>query len=382
MLVGFSAWLSSQHRYQWDWSAGARNSLSISSQRLLERLKHPVNITAYASDKEILRRRIRETLDRYRRYKSDLTVRFVDPESVPDEVRRLGIDTDGELRIEYDTRVEHVSEHTEQAITNALNRVARSGDRWIAFVTGHGERDLLGQANHDLGAFGESLEQRGFRVQPITLTEVHEIPVNTALLVIASPSVAMLEEETKQIQAFVRHSGNLLWLSEPGSLHGLEALAESLSLRFGPGQIIDPSTPLFGVAQATFPIVSRYSSHAVTAEFDLITLYPEAVALTVKPNDTWRSCKIITTSEKAWSETKLPLTEAVFDAASDQPGPLTLGVALQPADADSLPSQRIVVIGDGDFLSNAYLGKRAIHLAPVLSICSSERFLESARFRA
>ena len=178
-LVGFSAWLSSQHRFQWDWSAGARNSLSISSQTLLARLKHPVNITAYASDKEILRKRIRETLDRYRRYKHDLTVRFVDPESVPNEIRRLGIGTDGELRIEYDDRVQHVSEHTEQAITNALNRVARAGERWIVFVTGHGERDMLGEANHDLGEFGESLGERGFRVQPITLSEVQEIPANT-----------------------------------------------------------------------------------------------------------------------------------------------------------------------------------------------------------
>ena len=46
----------------------------------------------------------------------------------------------------------------------------------------------------------------------------------------------------------------------------------------------------------------------------------------------------------------------MFDEASDQAGPLTLGVALQPADEPSSSSQRIVVVGDGDFLSNAYLG--------------------------
>ena len=124
------------------------------SQTLIERLHGVITITAYASDNKILRARIQEIIDRYRRYKSDLRLRFVDPDSVPDEVRRLDVGADGELRIEYDGRAEHVTEHTEQAITNALNRVARSQERWIAFATGHGERSVLGSANHDLGEFG------------------------------------------------------------------------------------------------------------------------------------------------------------------------------------------------------------------------------------
>ena len=353
-VVGWSAWLSSNHRYQWDWTAGARNSLSLSSQVLLERLDNPVIITAYTSN--TLRQRIQESLARYRRYKPDLTVRFVDPESVPDELRRLGITTDGELRIEYEGRAEHVPQHTEQAITNALHRVARSGERWIVFVTGHGERDLLGRANHDLGMFGDSLEQRGYLIQPITLTEVREIPANTALLVIAGPRVALLDEEAKTLEAFLDRGGNLLWLAEPGPLNGLKGLADRLGLRFGPGQIVDPTTPMFGVTESTFPVVSRYPPHPVTAKFNLITLFPESVAVTAQSNDEWRSTAIITTSEKAWSETTKPYVQGEFEAETDQPGPLSLGLAMEPASDDVVTGQRIVVIGDGDFLSNAYLG--------------------------
>ena len=144
-VVGLLAWLSGHHRYQWDWTTGSRNSLSSSTQLLLDRLQDPITITVYAADNELLGRRIGDSLERYQRYKGDLTVRFVDPRSVPDEIRRLGVATDGELRIEYDGRAEHIKTHTEQAITNALNRVGRSGERWIAFVSGHGERDLLGR---------------------------------------------------------------------------------------------------------------------------------------------------------------------------------------------------------------------------------------------
>ena len=52
-----------------------------------------------------------------------------------------------------------------------------------------------------------------------------------------------------------------------------------------------------------------------------------------------------------------------FDAANDVPGPLTLGVALTRAlsvgDTGLPQEQRIVITGDGDFLSNAYLGNGA-----------------------
>ena len=354
--ISGAAWLTSQHHYQWDWTSGSRNSLSQSSQLLLERLDGVISITVYASDKKILRARIRESLTRYQRYKNEMTVRFVEPNSVPDEIRQLGVTTDGEIRIEYAGQVEHVTAHTEQEITNALIRVARAGERWIAFLTGHGERDMLGKANHDLGSFGDALKLRGYRVQPITLTEVLEIPSNTALLVIAGPRVAVLREETEKINAFMDRGGNLLWLTDPGPLWGLEELAGRLGVELVPGQIVDPNTPLFGVDQPTFPVVSRYPSHPVTADFDLITLYPESVALTLTPGNEWDSSPLIKTDAKTWSETSASPAPPVFDSSTDHPGPLTLGVALQSKEANTMGAQRIVVMGDGDFLSNAYLG--------------------------
>ena len=73
----------------------------------------------------------------------------------------------------------------------------------------------------------------------------------------------------------------------------------------------------------------------------------------------------MTTSEHSWSETGVLAGEIDFDASKDMPGPLTLGVGITRALDDGeasehaelpLREQRVVVVGDGDFLSNAYIG--------------------------
>ncbi|MDX5409037.1 MAG: GldG family protein, partial [Thauera sp.] len=155
--IGLLAWLSTQYVYQMDWTAGGRNSLAEDSVRLLGTLDEPVRITAFARENPALREQIREVIARYQRRKPDIELAFVNPDAEPERIRELGVTMDGELRIAYQGRSERVQELSEQAITNALLRVARQGERWIAFLAGHGERDPHGQANHDLGNFGAAL---------------------------------------------------------------------------------------------------------------------------------------------------------------------------------------------------------------------------------
>ena len=356
VLVSLLAWFSGQHRYQWDWTAGGNNSLSAPSSELLERLEGPIDMTVFASKKANLRRQIQQTLIRYKRYKHDVYIHFIDPETVPDEVQRLGITTDGELRIEYNGRVEHVTKHTEQAVTNALNRVARAGERWIVYTTGHGERDLLGTANHDLGMFGDSMLRRGYLIQPVNLTEIYEIPANTALMIIAGPKVNLLDNEMNMLEAFLDNGGNLLWLSDPGDTNGLKRLAHKIGLQLSSGLVVDPTTLLHGVTLPTFPVVTRYPEHPITKGFDLITLFPETLAVHALSNENWRFAPIVITGDESWIETTQPYAQSLLETPSTPPGPITIGMAVEPAPPEHDHTQRIVVMGDGDFLSNAYLG--------------------------
>ncbi len=73
---------------------------------------------------------------------------------------------------------------------------------------------------------------------------------------------------------------------------------------------------------------------------------------------------LLLTEARSWSETGELSGKLQFEAQSDIAGPLILGVALSrtlvPNETDTTDSQqRVVIIGDADFLANAYLGNGA-----------------------
>lgn len=373
--VGLAAWLSTRYHLQADWTASGRNSLAPESVALLERLEGPVRITAYAREDEILRGRIRDLVDRYRRHEPDITLETVNPDEVPDRVRELGITMDGELVVRYQGRTEHVRTHTEQALSNALQRLARAGERWLVFLTGHGERAPLGEANHDLGGWGRQLEQRGFNVSTLNLAEAGEVPDNTSVLVVAGPQVSLLPGEVELLREYLAVGGNLLWLHDPGALHGLAPLAEALGVELGPGTVVDPTAQLFGVDNPAVVVVTEYGLHPVTEAFDLVTVLPQATPVVEAPGDGgWEATPLLLGAPQAWSETGPLEGEVRFEPEADLEGPLDLALALERpsplADSGELPEgapeelappaepppQRVVVVGDGDFLSNAFLG--------------------------
>ena len=63
-------------------------------------------------------------------------------------------------------------------MANLLQRLARSQERIIAYLDGHGEPKLDGRANFDLGEFGRQLSTKGFHVQPVNLAVAQDMPAN------------------------------------------------------------------------------------------------------------------------------------------------------------------------------------------------------------
>lgn len=374
-IVGLLAVLSVRYNYQADWTFSGRNSLSPASRALLDRLEGPVTIISFAQSVPV-KRQVTELVSPYHRYKPDLELKFINPDTHPNKVRELGVAFETELVIKKGSRRENLNELSEAGLTNALNRVSRSTEARIVFLTGHGERDPLGQANFDLRHFTQQLEEKGFHVGSLNLSTQPRIPDDTQILAIASPRADLLAGEVELIQNYIKDGGNLLWLAEPGPLHGLKPLAEDLAIEFLPGTIIDPSAQLLlGRGSATFALVSQYGSHPITTHLNLATLFPQAVALkeTIGKGG-WQQEAILTTLSRTWLETSNLMGELEFNEGEDTLGPLNIGFALSrerptpkqeaadtqdTAEKERAPdsrSQRVVIIGDGDFLSNTYLG--------------------------
>ncbi len=364
VMVGLLAWLSTRYSLEADWTRGGRNTLSVDSRQMLDEMPDAIRITAFATDNNVIRGHIRDLVARYQRHKSDVDLQFVNPDAEPERTRDLGITMDGELLIAYQGRSEKIQSLSEQSVTNALLRIARQKQRKVAFLGGHGERDPKGQANHDLGQFGKLLEQKGIELTRLNLAETPEVPSDMNLLVIADPRVSLLPGEVHLLNKYVEQGGNLLWLAEPGTSVGLDPLAETLGIEFLPGVVVDATTQLFGIDNPAFAIIPSYPMHAITREMTSLTLFPQAVALEVDSPEGWQAEPLLTTLERSWTEIG-PLSGTIkFDQDSDERmGPLDIAYvftrsrsakSVHPEDGDG--EQRVVVVGDSDFLSNAYLG--------------------------
>lgn len=351
-----------QQRVKWDLTQNARHTLSPESRQVLASIDGPVRVTVFATrrDAELgdLRGRIRDFLGRYQRAKADFTVDFVDPEQEPRRARDAGIQQNGEMIVAHGERSERFSPFAlnEQSFTNLLVRLARRGERLVAYLDGHGERKLTGAANHDLGDFGRRLAATGFALQPINPAVVQEVPANAALLVIASPRAELLPGEVDKLVNHVKRGGNLLWLAEPDGIAGLEPLAERLGVQLSRGTVVDPAAEELRIPP-TWAIASGYGRHPALLGFELLSVFPMTRALTAAEDSGWRATSLVEAAPRGWVDTGPLEGPPDFDARRDTPGPVTVVLALERVVNER--EQRVVVAGGGSFLANAFVGNGA-----------------------
>lgn len=370
-LMSLVAWASARYNMWHDWTRHGRHSLSTASQGVLSRLPDRLLVTAYARSDLSLRDKTADFVARYQRHKKNLELHFVNPDVVPREVRKLNIRTDGELVLRYGGRVEHVRHLGEQNFSNALRRLTRDREHWLAFVEGHGERQVFGKAEPGFSKWARYLDDQGFKVQPLNLATTGTVPDNISVLILGNPQTDYLDGELAMLQDYVARGGNLLWLADPGELHGLQGLGEMLGIQFEAGVIVDPNQK----HPARIPFHSQqYGPHAITQGLTATAVLPGSASILVRDDQKmWRPSPLLRTTMHAWNETG-GRHKARYDEDSDNAGPLQAGISIRraarrlPAQTEARPDasgqnpgpengQRIVVIGDGDFLSNAHLGR-------------------------
>ncbi|MBD3618495.1 MAG: GldG family protein [Chromatiales bacterium] len=356
--VGLLAWLSTQYRYEADWTSGNRNTLSAETRQLLSRIEGELVITAYVADDVELHRRIGERIDRYRRHKADVVLEFVNPDLEPQRAKADDIQRAGQLVLRLGGRKEVVGDLAEQTLANALQRLVRGEERYAIFLEGHGERALAGTDSKGLAQLAQVLERSGLALRELNLVRTPAIPDNIALLVIAAPQQPLLAGEVELIRQYVDNGGALLWLVEPGELQGLAPLAGQLGVGLPDGLLVDANQQLRSLLGMDHPAiipVAAYGRHPATADLEVFTLFPVARPVEAQGSETFEQQALLTTLSETWLETGPLEGDVTFDeAAGDRPGPLTLGLALTRQVEDS--EQRIAVIGDADFLANGFLG--------------------------
>ena len=359
LLIGFAmaiVWVSKDIKTQWDLTQGQRNTLSQASIDVLKQVTGPVTVTAYATAQDAegdARKTVETFLGSYQRAKKDFQLTFIDPREQPQKAQAAGVRANGELVVEYNGRSEHLTSLTEQDLTNLLLRLVRSAQRQVAYLDGHGERKLDGRANHDLGDFGAQLSVKGFKTAALNLAIAPEVPDNVAVLIIASPRVDLLPGEVIKIKRWIDKGGNLLWLIDNDSLHGMQGLADELGLSLMSGTVIDPAAGGLKLPP-TFALATAYGQHRITERSTVMSVFPYARRIAASEGTKWRFTPLVEVARQGWLETGSIDNNVAFDRNKDVPGPIVAAAALERSVGDR--KQRIVVTGSGHFLANQFIG--------------------------
>lgn len=354
--------LSVRFKTDIDWTAGNRNTLTAASVKQLKAMQGPITFYVFAPSGAETRHAVETDLERYQRVKKDVAVKFVDPSVSPQMVREFKVEFAGQIVVEYQGRRETLNATTEPVVTTALQRLAYSGEQWIVFLEGHGERPLEGGTQGSVARFAAALKDKGLKVQGLNLVRTPRIPDNTSALVIASPAAQLLPGEIQLITDYVAKGGNLLWLADPDYPPGLAPLASALGVTWQDGYAIFPDYQMLGTGHPGFFAAVGYPPNPVTRGMDMVTLFPLVRSLTIAPSDEWKAEPLLQTSDTAWLETGDINAGTVQFDANDIKGPLTIGATLtrdyKPAAGDQQTQahlQRIALIGDADFLSDGYI---------------------------
>ncbi len=353
VALGLILYLGQRHNIQWDWSQGGRNQLHPQSRALLQRLDGPLRITAFVADHPVQRAAIRELVDKYREQHSATELIFTDPSQHPEQARKLGIQHTPQLLVQYRGREELVPQANEQLLTSAIARLSLEHRGWILGLQGHGEASLLGQRNFDLGSFGETLKDKGYRISELNLADTGQIPDNVQLLVLASPATALSEAETGLLRRWIEQGGVLLWLADGDISPGL---TKALGVSFLPGTVVDAAAADLGIDSPTVAVARPVPASPVVDNLTAPVLMPGARALEVADDASWTASPVLQTSPRSWNETgSLKGSISRDPAAGEKRGPLTLALALESGKGP----QRVLIAGDGDFLSNSVIGNGA-----------------------
>lgn len=379
--------LTVDHNRQFDWTANARHTLSESSLQLLTSLEDNVQIQVFVSPEYEYRQAVADLLKRYQRHTDKIDVSYVDPNFSPDLVRELNIEQQGEMVVSRNDQRQHVLDLSEQSLTNALISVSRQQQQWLVFIEGHGERSLFEKNNFSLDTWAKQLQSQGFKLQGQNLIDTPQLPLNTAAVIIASPVHDWLPGEVALVKDYLNEGGNLLWLADPDQTESLAPLSEMLGIEFISGTVMDPTSVSLGLEDPRFVLISDYANHPIGQAVSSVSLLAEAVAIQkteqTEQDSDWHYLNLLRSQPSAWVEStpvnQSNMASQAYDVGADVSGPVSLGYALSRHSSDGDKQQRIAVLGDSDFVSNAYIGNAAnLDLAMALAnwLAADDKLIE------
>jgi gliding-associated putative ABC transporter substrate-binding component GldG len=396
-------------------------TLSDASKKLVGSLDDRVTVKAYFTEDlpapyNNNRRAVLDMLNDYKAYaKGNLEYEFVNPQGEKGEqeaqeqgiapvqvqvvnadkleVKRgyLGLVMLYEDKKEVLPVVQNLSS-LEYDISSALKRLTTRTKKKIGYTTGHGEAEIstMRQAY-------QALAQQ-YDPVPVDLSKGAPVPSDIAALLVISPQTAFQDSAKYQLDQYLMRGGKIAFLlnrinatlqtrtGQPLNL-GLDDMLESYGIRVNPDLVRDAQCASVGVTQqqGSFSITSQvpFPYIPVASAFDVSNpivkdlrsvffFFASSLDTTGVSAKGLKADVLVRSSKRSGRQTGFfvidplqqytpaDLAESGIPLAAIVEGSFTSSfVGKQPAPVvTQSPETRIIVIGDGDFMKDQYLGGR------------------------
>jgi hypothetical protein len=365
--------LTYRHNIRIDLTAQRSYTLSSHAKKILSDLQQDVHLTVFVRTDDPRTPELKDLLWRVAQQTKRVTYEFVDLNRSPALAKRYGIDRYGAIVVESAGRRRDVSNPNESLLMGALLAVTRQRERFVYFVSGHGERSPDdGDRKTGMSVAKNTLLDEQFTVSTLPLMRTESVPINTTVLVIAGPRKDYLPGELEQVRGYLARGGNLLVMLDPESPPSIAAFVTQLGLTAPEKVVVDPEKRLAGGEGVTLMVSDLMPSFLVSGTLEAPPVFSYARPLNVV-GERDSVIRFLTTSAGSSAIAPDALSDRV--PAGTATGALLVGAALPPT--DDRPG-RVIVLGDSDFATNGiidYLGNKDLLVNSINWLARDESLL-------
>jgi len=338
-----------------------RLSLSPWTLGVLGEVDRPLRIELWHRRGE--RQRSLDLLELMRDHCPELSWELVDLDRNPQRAKDRGVDHYDRAVLSYDGRDLVVPAGSEEVLTGAIAKLVRRTPRVVSFVTGHRERGLTHGKDEDYGRAAGLLRDEGFEVRTLPLLGEPGVPADASAVVVAGPEVDFVPGELAKLGSYLDGGGSVLLLVDPVELPALADWLAGRGLRLRDDVVVDGSNRVYG-SDGTSVVVPFWREHEATAALDVPAVLGRARSVALasgREEETETGSSVLArTARESFAAAGAARTRAgqvTYEEGRDEQGPVpVMAVAFSAAPAAAgARAGRLVVVGDADFPSDAFL---------------------------
>lgn len=324
-----------------DLTATSSFTVGADTEQLLDASDEPIELIGLYRPGQPGRDEAERLLSAYAQASGTVEARMISPDDAGPLAADLALTDGGAVVVASGEIRIAVSAPDEERLAAAVRRIVGGDREQLCFTTRSGERDLEDASSPGgLGRLDRLLAGEGYSVVPV-LSANRSLDDCDAVIVVA-PTRPLTEAAVGAIHRYLAAGGRVVVFGDAGEPGLLQPLLSPLGARTAGPFVADAGQRL---SEDLTVVVARSTSSDASAE-QVVLHGATPVALSAG------AVTLLVTSEATWLERGGGDLLPEFTAGVDARGPLTMAGAVAHQSGKGF---RLVVVGDADVVSNAWL---------------------------